>query len=1184
MQTTDTGRAVTLLFLLGSLSAALSPAWGQTIGTIPDWWARQVVVAVPRARPAAPKIDGNVGYQEWYHAAGVQGFVDEDTGSLTEWPVRSYWCYDDDFVYVGVVVGRPTLTPTPRGTFTAGQHEDIWWQDDNVEVVVRPGRSENGIKHYYAFVGNVMSAWSNERGEVGSSEGDRGWEGKWVYKATRAGTNSWHAELAIPVDQFSQAEKPRPGAVWFMNLMNQQLTPTRKMIDLGMIRNINADGYSSPHLARIEFVGDAPISRLNSVGPLTRAGSQTEYTVGLRQVFTNQGQSEIVLEGRAELYRAGGRPEGALDLYGVWDRVLHIRETGKPLVEADQEVQAFRSEADLLRELTDRFRLVGERAGKLTVKPGGSGYYNLETPAEPGEYICAWSFTDTATRRVVCAQVVPFTVESGLQLTLRPHFLKHEKVRAEASLRNLKIEGQDRVEFSLRAGGRQLDRQTVPVQPAMETVHTYLSTTGFAPGQQGEVTARLLRANGTEVLTNSSKLQREPTPSWFSNQIGRSRVVPEPFEPIKMEGDRTAALWQRRIEFGDCGLPAAVTARGEQVLAAPIQWRTGDVNVRWQLASSAADPRDAVFLAQGDAPGLRFQALTTLHYDGTARVELEVSPTGAGARLPELVLQIPISPRWARLATHNSLYTDPQRMVDDGFAGSLDEWFKAYPDGAIPFTYACFVGAEDRGIQWFSESDRGWSNADEDKVIALRRTAEATVLEVALIDKPLTLNEPWRTTFGLTVTPTKDSSAGMRIFPASEAHPAKEAFNADLKLRKQYFDAYRRTGINDVRTYMCDDNEFGAPRTYNPANEGVLKDYIAMVHENGFITTPYSGWGVSSNIPGFRGFGQEMLAEPIRNIGWGAFLHNPASVFADWWLDGARYTMEQVGFDGIYMDATCLPRLLENELDGLGWTDAQGRRRGSYPLWAIRDFIERLYIYTHVEAPKPCLVRSHFNHEVFAIGSFCDQKVTGELHYHRGATILDVATPSEFRAYFMTHHNGVATLGLWPAFLKLGLTPNQWDSMLILHDMWRGVGGGTVRYYEYRAGYAPKTEPWVRVKHIRDAFVGTEFIPYWEDRPVVACRPAGPLSSAWVDKDKGRALIVVSNLEDRPWAGEITLGPNIPAAGGIVDAMFDKELPSAGQGKVALRMLPQSYRLLIVGDRVPLPRGTVVDETADFGS
>jgi hypothetical protein len=496
-----------------------------------------------------------------------------------------YVCWDDQNVYVAVSIYRPPLHPTPRATFKPGRHDHIWWKDDNFELVIQPGRTENGIEHFYALAGNSVGAYALMRGELVGSGGDTSWPAEWKYAATRQGREHWAAELAIPVASLTSAEKPGPGSVWFMDLMNQQVTPAKRMVDLGMVWNLGMHGYRCPVTPKFVFVENGPITRPHGTGRLSVTARQEqagEETTGSRMVLYNTGREPVVLNGRTQLFRASpDRPEGALDLYRAWDIIRQIRETGKPWLDPTQEIQAFRSEADILRELNERFSFVDERQGTVTVAAAtdeavGSAFFALEKPVENGEYIVAYSFTDPETGEVLASQVVPYSILPGLQLGLRPYFLIHKKIRAEASLKNLDLAESDAVRFTLAAAGTTLDEARAEIIAGAESVRVYLDCAALAPNVEATVTATLVKTHGTEGVSNLASITRPPTPAWFYEDIGRSGVVPPPFEPVRADGDRAARVWQRRIEFGDCGLPSSIIARDSELLARSIAFDLGD--------------------------------------------------------------------------------------------------------------------------------------------------------------------------------------------------------------------------------------------------------------------------------------------------------------------------------------------------------------------------------------------------------------------------------------------------------------------------------------------------------------------------------------------------------------------------------------------------------------------------------
>lgn len=1173
--------AIVALILITACAGLAQDAEEPTL--IPDWWSRQAVVTIPPARPQAPTIDGTIGYQEWFYASRVDGFIDSDTGNLADLPVAMYVCYDEQNLYIAVRIERPPMNPTPRSTFDAGRHEHIWWKDDAFELVLRPGREENGVEHFFAFAGNPVGAWSIMRGALEGSGGDTSIEADWTYAAGSAGRTAWSAELAIPFDQVGEHEPPVPGSVWLIDVMSQQVTPRKRIIDLGLIWNLDMHGYRSPVMPRFVFMGeDGPIQRPHGVGRLSASGERPP-TTGMRMVFYNLSDRPIPLEGRVQIFRApADRPEGALRFHEAWDRVRRIRAGGRD-IDPTQEIQAFRSEEDILRELNGRFELVEEREGAFEVPPKpddadqGAAYFALEHPLENGEYIVAWRFTHAESGEVLSTQVVPYGVLPGLKVSLRPFFLKYEKLRAEASLANLELQEGDRIEFTLNTGGRDVATESAPVNPLADSVHVYLDSAAIAAEAQASVTARLLRADGTEVIANTAEVTRPANPEWWPNEIGRSQVVPPPFEPVRADGEFAFALWQRRIEIGESGLPVSVRSRGTELLAGPVTLEmTG--TPQWVCGRVSVDERDAVYEATGALGGLGLRMRSAWHYDGTGRMDLTVEPGANPQTLDRLVLEVPVAEQFARLAYHQGTRTDPQTASTGTFAGTVEEWFAQYPEGMVPFTWACYLGAEDRGIQWVCEADRGWSNADEDAVVGLVREDGAVVLRVKIVDTPVELTEPLNVTFGLTVTPVKDATPGRRIIQVAMGRPPGIDPDRDYEDLARTHQAIIDAGANTVSTYITDEEHFGCPRIYNPEYERAAREYAEMLHDLGLRYMPYTGWGVNANIPQFDTFGQEMLAEPVKNIGWGCFLHNHASTFPDWWLWGARILIEETGLDGMYMDGMAMPRLMFNELDGYAWTDREGRERGSYCIWAIRDFIERLYIYTHVEAPKPAIIRNHYNLETYCIGAFSDQRVTGEGQYHAGDTVLGVNSTGEFRANFMTHLNGVATTGLWWNWQNLPVTRNEMRSMFLLHDVPMVVGGGIIRYYGRQIGYGEKTRPWVHLRTLRDAFADAQFVGYWQ-ADLIEEQPEGLLASAWVDREGGRALVVISNLPSEPWSGTVTFDREalgIAADAQPVDAMFDEPIACDGD-TISLEIEPERYRLIIFGDRVPVPENPRVD-------
>ncbi|NUP98389.1 MAG: hypothetical protein HUU35_00900 [Armatimonadetes bacterium] len=1160
--------------LLAPLAAA-PPPLGEALGQ----WPRQPVIGVPPLVGAAPSIDGHVNYQEWVNAAHVIGFTDLDTGTAAVYPVHLYLTYDQEALYLAWVVYRPPLQPTPKATFEAGPHEHIWWKDDNVEVVLEPGRDAG---YGYAFAGNSIGGFSDLRYPLKGSGSDGSWSGQWLYRATRAGLDNWHAELRVPVAQFANAAPLQPGSAWNLGVMNQPITPRKAMIDWTMLWGFGSPGYASPNKATLAFLGpNSPVVRASELGRLRPTAKDTEAGVqpaGLRIIVNNPGSQAQALRWQAAIYRYPGKREpGMLAFYELWDRLLSVQASGQPLRDPKDPTQAFRTAADLLAELGQRYQPVAEADYVVKMEAGKPGYFPLQTPLERGEHLVVWRITDTSTGQTVAAQAVPFSILPSLDLQLRPYFLTHRKLRVEADVREVAQRG-DQVTAALAINGEVVAEATVGVDPAIGSAVSYLDTTRWPEGQEGRVIARLLGADGQERERNEATLTRPPTPDWFGRNLGRSAVVPPGFEPVRKLDERTVALWQRQYRFGEQALPTSIISRGTELLARPMRLHLPGLPTG-TLRALEADQRDARFESTaGDA--LRLTTQSAVHYDGCLRVDLTLTPRQP-TPLESLVLEIPLVERYATLFTHNSTGTDFGTSVADGLGGALGNWFARYPNGRMPFTFGFFLGSYDRGLQWFCESDRGWCNRVEQQKIELRRGPGEVALRIHFIDRPVTLSEPLRLNFGLMVTPVRDATPGRKLLPVAFGGP-DELRRFGLPALEDWFGLAARRGATVVSSYMNDPDHFGQPRLYHQPDRELMKSVAEAAHRQGLKYRPYSGWGVHTNIPEFQTFGLEMLKEPLRNAGWGSYWHNPASTFADWWLDGVRQLVTEQGFDGIYLDGTFYPELTANELDGFAWSDAQGRRHGIYPCWAIRDFSERLYVLLHHELRPDGMVDLHDGREpLHFVTGFADTSTSGEYHLSRGKTILEVFSPEEFAAYYMTHLHGSARRFIWWNWMKLPISFNEMQAMALLHDTPLPLGGGMIKLYGTEVGYGVPSQPWSRLRLLRNAFAESEFLPYWE-QTAVKLSPAGAMASGWLDRRGGRLMVVVSNLHTTPWKGELRLdaaGCGIAPETIWADAMFDQPLGRKAAEALPLAIEPQRYRLLYLNARLPLEEPAKRDGT-----
>jgi len=1183
-----------ILFAAIILLAAVSFVDSQPLRAL-DRWTRQPVIVIPPVHDKAPVIDGHVKFKEWYYAADVASFYDPETGGLGKYPATMYLCYDNDALYVAMTIHRPPMNPTPKSTFAAGPHSSIWWKDDNIELVMEPGELGKSTSYGYVFAGNSVGGYSDLR-YAQSSGSDAAWNGKWEYQASR-GRDTWSFELKIPFSQFEGISAPQPGAEWTFDALIESVTPKKTIYDWSHMWSFGQDSYRSANKARLIF-GDrnTPVFRLNQVGQMRVAGKSEKLgivPIGMRAVLYHQGDAAYTLNAEAVLYRADARKPGDLNYLDLWDRLLTARETGKPITDPNETTQSFRDEASFLKELNSRYKLVKKVAMPITVKPNGAGYVPLEAPKEPGDYVVAYQFTDAKTGKLLASQVTPFIIAPQFDIALTPYFLQHQKLRVDFAMDEIPKTA-TAAQAQLQVDGKTLATQKVLLSADNSDLHCYLDTSKWPPQSAGKINAELVDADGKVLESDNKSLQRPANPSWWNQHVGMSQVVPPPFTPVKSTSD-TASVWGRKYQLGQNGLPASIITRDAELLAAPITLNA-EVNSKSFDAKStfkreSQNPRDAIFESTRQNDAIQLTTKTTVHYDGAMRFDIQLSPKSKNARIDKLVLDIPVKSEWAKLFTHNSTYTSFVKNQKDGLGGALDQWYQKYSGGAMPFTDAFFLGYYDRGIQWFCPSDRGWSNADDAKVLSLVRENNKVILRVAIIDKPVNLSGPLDLNFGLMVTPIKSNPPrGKDLALVSYGQPSQLRKSGLENLAKD-FAIIKKSGANLIGSYLSDsDTIFGQPWVYNKSDRDFLKQMVDEIHQAGLQYRPYSGWGVNTNIPEFNTFGKEMLKEPARNAGWGSYWMNPASAaWQDWWLGGAKDSAAQLGFDGMYLDGTIMPELTANELDNMGWRDAQGNLHGTYPVWALRDFLERLYILLHTEVKTNGVVDIHDGREPqYYMDSFADTSTSGEYHLKRGKTVLEVFSPEEFAAYYATYLQGNPRRHIWANWMKLPITQAEMRGMQLLHDTLTPIGAGYVtkygRAYGVNLGYSRGTVAWVRLRLLRAHYANAEFLPYWDDTkaPLIESAPGGLLASAWVDPKTKRAMIAVVNLSDKPWKGTIKfnlqrlgVSPDAP----LTDAMFNVPLNAKASQTLSVSIEEQRYRLFLLNDNLPIANPVKKDET-----
>lgn len=384
--------------------------------------------------------------------------------------------------------------------------------------------------------------------------------------------------------------------------------------------------------------------------------------------------------------------------------------------------------ASLLRE--------GQQVSVQTAEQGGAVVLALE---QPGSFVLSLQGTD-GQGAMVFRQEVPVVRKPPLAVTCAWRLLTGREATLQVDWSGLE-EPWERM--SVQLAGREVASISPPATGTSTAVPLDLS---LLPAGETELLVAAW-AGGRCLAELRQTLTVPQRPAWLGSTEGVSDELPQPWTPVAVEGTEVKC-WGRSYDFGQSALPERITTAGAQVLHAPLkllvsaggrQQQWGPAQIEW------TERRDSKAQCNIQAAGAEaaLQVTATTEFDGMMRLDLVVTPR-PGAKIDAVLLEVPISLAHARYL----------HACDGSWGRSV---VGALPDEGWKHDFMPFVwlGDEDRGLQWFCESDEGWRPADPEAVLTIERSGQAAVLRVNMVGRPLEAGANFRTTFGLQATPVK---------------------------------------------------------------------------------------------------------------------------------------------------------------------------------------------------------------------------------------------------------------------------------------------------------------------------------------------------------------------------------------------------------------------------------------------
>lgn len=693
---------------------------------------------------------------------------------------------------------------------------------------------------------------------------------------------------------------------------------------------------------------------------------------------------------------------------------------------------------------------------------------------------------------------------------------------------------------------------------------------------EATLTDRHGRTMSTHIMMDKALEANE----WLGNSEGVRRTIPPPYQPLRIEkhdGGFTVVCWGRQYSFDRDGLVSAVHSAEASLLSGPFQLigRADGKELRWKCdhrqVVGAQD--DQIALTQHfRSEQLSLNVHTDVDFDGMLRFDLEIN-AARPTRIDSLSIEIPLHQPYARY-----YYSFPRKAGKRKNTGLLPT------DGMrLAFTPFIWLGDEQRGLCWFAESNQQWFNANADAVTEVAKEANNVVLRLHLIDVPIALLPEGdreakmnsfgqdddiahqvsrlQYTFGLQATPIKQvekDAWDYRIFNIAQG---TTGFKPRLEVSESLLDKLAASGVRTAVIFEHWTDIEGYSKTIH---EQQLKKIVDGCHERGMQVLLYFSFLISDLAPEWRDFGKQCVILPKGGYPIFHYLPQPEqsawqvclrSEWQDFVVDGITRAMEQYGVEGVYLDGTEYPFPCANTHHGCGTVRPDGSIARTYPIFAVRDAMRR--IYTALKSRNPDAQINVHNSTCMTIPTlgWATAYWDGEqFTTHKNLTdekLVGLLPLDSFRAEFMGHQWGIGA-----EFLCTGspFSYSQALSFCLLHDV-------PVRPLRADEQMEQASAIW----KLMDRFgrEQAEWLPYWSNSDYVTTQADDAFCSLYRHPDNG-VLAVVSNMGEHSSLVTVTLELkrlDLSKDPKVVDALT--ELPiKIENGRIQLDLGSLGLRLL----------------------
>jgi hypothetical protein len=689
--------------------------------------------------PIASPQGGGMGIQsDVGFLSGFSGFVDEATGQFGFPGYRLHsianFAFDEDKLVIQAHV------PDAVGRHIRANTQGDLAQDDTFELLIQPrDNAESKKGQVYRVIGNAVGHWQADLDEPGIGQFHRPWDsgihyGSMIWDPT----GGWMASIAIPWDKLGG--KPKDGDIWGVQFavhypdpkINAFLSPTDDFTD-------------TARFARIRFDFNRRVNyRCHYLSEEMKTGR-----FSAQYLLANGGTTPQTVEMTAAIYKAGKEtahgslektcPPGATYWANGGDIVL----PSQPATQEDRNTVAHIVVYD---KSNHNSVIYDQWVPYWQAKPGErdwiTQYFGKEFTFNIGPYPSLGIFD--------------YAVDAQTLHEANPTASKFVCV--------------------VLADGKEVKRDEVEL-PRDGKIARSINLGSFTDGVTYQLHATISDDTGKAISDRTESFTRHVMPFEKAAKAGLSDIVIPPFTPPVIDGT-SVSCWGRTYKHGEDGLLESLIAAGQDLLTGPATFKavlddgktvtlTGDKPQLTPHGNGAVDYQQTF-----RTNGLILQVKGAFDYDGFYKFTTTFGPDQQPVELKELRLEIPIKPAHATLIDAAVTWMIPGWEKALGFLGT--EPGRVWDSHTLPYQEGnqrtsnlppyVWVGDDDRGLCFSAASAQGTHNDPKLPSAALDRSAQAVVMTIWLVNKPLELEKPRTFQFALQASPFKPQPANARLW------------------------------------------------------------------------------------------------------------------------------------------------------------------------------------------------------------------------------------------------------------------------------------------------------------------------------------------------------------------------------------------------------------------------------------